>query len=151
MGFSQSSQGGSSQQATSQTTSTPYYLPGQEAYMQAFLQPLQSMYAGDFSNPTSTAMFNLAKNTATQASAQQKRQIGNTPGLSSPAKAQLVEDASNKAITAAAGIPGQLWQQALQVLQQYALATPQVLQATTSQSTGSGGGGSSFGVGFGSL
>ena len=124
------------------TTAQPFYFPGQEEYIPKFVAPLQSMYEGNMTSGTAKTMQGLAMDAASKEAAAQRGQIAGTPGLSAPAKAKLVGEASDKAIKGAAGVPGSMWSTALQTLSQYSLQAPTVGQTSVS----SGGGGSKAGL-----
>ncbi len=132
---------GRQESTTSSTSTQPVYYPGQEAYIPQFVAPFQKALGGDFSDPTMQALYKLAQGSASGAGTSQRTQIAGTPGLSAPARTKLAGQTADKAITAAAGVPGSVWQTALQVLSQYALQAP--VLATQSQTSGGGG----FGVG----
>lgn len=127
---------------TSSTTTQPFYYPGQEAYIPKFVEPMQNIYGGNFNDPTAQAMLKLSTNTANQGANTERANLAGQTGLSSPARAKLASEVGDKAIKGAAGVPGGMWNSALQVLSQYSLQAPVIGQ----QSVSSGGGGSKSGL-----
>jgi hypothetical protein len=126
-------------QSGTTTTTTLNYLPGQSDYIGTFTDPLKQVYGGNLNNPTAQMMQGLAKNSADTQVASERSNIAKMPGLSVPAKAKLVGNASDASIKASAAVPGNVWQAAFQTLSQYALATP-TLTTTTAGGGGSKGG-----------
>jgi len=140
MGFSKSK--GSS--GSSQTTATPFFFPGQEAYIPEFIAPFKQILGGNITSPMAQMMYQLASGAAGKEATAERGRLARTEGLTAPARQKMVGDVGTKAIQAAAGVPETLWETAAYLLGQYALQPPAVGQSGTSRE--SGGGGSSFKV-----
>jgi len=126
---------GGSSKSKSTTAPTEHWLPGQQAYLPEFLQPLKNIYKGEWTDPY---MLGLQRQKTEQAQKEARLARGrvSSSGLPTPAKAKSLQEIEGSLIGAVAGVPGEIWQTVSQVLAQYALTPPQIGQAGRSTSKG---------------
>lgn len=133
---------------TKKTVSTPTFqttwLPGQEKYIPEFIDPWQKILAGDVSSPMAQMMQQITGEAAMRETAQQRRAISGTRGMTAPAKAKAVGGLGGTAVSAMAKVPQDIWAAAKDLLAQYSLTPPTVASGTAT----TGGGGTTVGCCF---
>jgi len=125
------------------STSTPVFketwLPGQQEYVTPFMTGLSEIYHGNLSSPLAKIMQQITGEAAMRETAQQRRSISGTRGMTAPAKAKAMSTLGQTGISAMAKVPQDMWSAAKEILAQYALTPPTVASGTASQTRGGGG------------
>ena len=127
----------SSQNSKSKTRPTEHWLPGQQAYTQEFVAPLQRIYRGEWTDPYMLGLQRQQTEAAEKEARMGRQQIAGS-GLSTPGKAKALQSIQSNLISSVAGVPAQIWQTVAQTLAQYALTPPQIGQKGESKSQGWG-------------
>jgi len=126
--------------AKSSTTPVFKYLPNQEAEAGFVLNPMNEIFAGNMSSPTARAMQTVVGEAGMRESAQERRRISETRGMSTPARQRAVAGAGGGAVSAMAKVPQEMWQKAAEYLTTYSMQAPAVGQIGKSSEKSFGGG-----------
>jgi len=125
------------------SVSTPVFqetwLPGQKEYIPQFAQTWKDIFAGDLESPTAKMLQQTTGEAAMRETAQQRRSIAGTRGLTAPAKAKAMSTLGGTAVSAMAKVPQDIWGAAKEFLSAYSLTPPTVASGTASRTSGGGG------------
>lgn len=127
--YSQSKGGGS----VSRTDPTYKYLPGQEGVAENLVNQFSDIFSGNMANPTARAMQNIVGEAGMRESAQERRRIAETRGMSTPARQRAVAGAGTGAVSTMARVPQEMWQKAAEYLSTYSMQAPAVGQTGISK------------------
>lgn len=104
------------------------YLPGQEALAGRLTPAFEEILMGGMTSPMAQAMSTIVGEAGMRESAQERRRIAETRGISTPAKQRAVAAAGEGAVTTMARVPQELWQKAAEFLTSYSMQAPAVGQ-----------------------
>lgn len=130
----------SGSKGSSKTTPIFKYLPGQEAVAGQTLGTFQDIFSGNMASPTARAMQNIVGEAGMRESAQERRRISETRGMSTPARQRAVAGAGEGAVSTMAKVPQEMWQKAAEYLTTYSMQAPAVGQVGKSSEKSFGGG-----------
>lgn len=125
------------------SVSTPVFsetwLPGQKEYIPEFANTWKDIFAGKMDSPTAKMLQQTTGEAAMRETAQQRRSISGTRGLSTPAKAKAMSTLGQTATSAMAKVPQDIWGASKEFLSAYSLTPPTVASGTASRGSGGGG------------
>jgi hypothetical protein len=125
------------------SVSTPVFqetwLPGQKEYIPGYANVWKDIFAGNLESPTAKMLQQTTGEAAMRETAQQRRSIAGTRGLTAPAKAKAMSTLGGTAVSAMAKVPQEIWGAAKEFLSAYSLTPPTVASGTASKSSGGGG------------
>jgi len=124
----------------SKSSSSPVFyeswLPGQKEYIPEYMNVWKDIFKGDLESPTAKMLQQITGEAAMRETAQERKRVSGTRGLTAPAKAKALAGVGTTGIEAMSRVPQSIWQQAQQILTQYALTPPQVAAGTEGKTSG---------------
>ena len=115
------------------------WLPGQKEYIPEFANIWKDIFAGNLESPTAKMLQQITGEAAMRETAQQRRSIAGTKGMTAPAKAKAMSTLGGTAVSAMAKVPQDIWGAAKEFLSAYTLAPPTVTSGTAGKTSGGGG------------
>jgi hypothetical protein len=127
------------------SVSTPVFqetwLPGQKEYIPQYAQTWKDIFAGNLESPTAKMLQQTTGEAAMRETAQQRRAISGTRGMTPQAKAKAMSTLGGTAVSAMAKVAQDVWGASKEFLSAYSLTPPTVASGTSSASRSTGGGG----------
>lgn len=115
------------------------WLPGQKEYIPEFAKVWKDIFGGKLDSPAAKMLQQITGEAAMKETAQQRRSIAGTKGMTAPAKAKAMSTLGGTAVSAMAKVPQDIWGAAKEFLSAYSLTPPTVSSGAVSKSSGGGG------------